>query len=159
MNVHIIAVGKVKEKYLREGIKEYEKRLLPYCKINTTEVMEEEAPAKATAAFKEALLKKEGERILRALKPHSYKIVLAVEGERHTSESMASKMEKLMLMGVSDFTFIIGGSFGLHSEVKKTADLVLSFSDFTFPHQMMRLILLEQIYRCMKIIKKEPYHR
>jgi len=159
LNINIVAVGKVKEKFLKDGIKEYEKRLIPYCRLNIIEVMEEIAPAEVTHGEREAILKKEGERILKILKPQSFKVVLSIEGERFTSESMAEKIEKLMLSGISDFSFIIGGSLGLSDEVKKSADLILSFSDFTFPHQLVRLILLEQIYRWIKIIKKEPYHK
>jgi 23S rRNA (pseudouridine1915-N3)-methyltransferase len=161
MNIDIICVGKIKEKYLREGIKEYQKRLTPYCRLNIIEVAEEKAPENLSEAEKELVLKKEREAIIRRLKisPDSYTITLCVEGKEHTSEEMAENLKTLMLSGKSRITFIIGGSLGLSHEVKSKADLSLSFSKFTFPHQLMRLILTEQIYRWFKIIRGETYHK
>ncbi|WP_148866572.1 23S rRNA (pseudouridine(1915)-N(3))-methyltransferase RlmH [Thermosediminibacter litoriperuensis] len=159
MNITIIAVGKIKENYLREGIREYEKRLKSYCSLRIVEVDEEKAPDNPGPAEKERVMKKEGERILGRMNRSSFNIALCVEGDRFSSEKMASRIGELALSGVSDITFIIGGSWGLSEEVKKASDLKLSFSDFTLPHQLMRLVLLEQIYRWFKIIRGEPYHK
>ncbi|MCG0276174.1 MAG: 23S rRNA (pseudouridine(1915)-N(3))-methyltransferase RlmH [Thermosediminibacteraceae bacterium] len=159
MNITIIAVGKIKESYLREGIKEYEKRLTPYCTLRIIEVNEERAPDNPGPAEKERVLKREGERILGKMPRQGFKIALCIEGERFSSEGMAEKIRKLALRGISDITFVIGGSLGLSEEVKKACDMRLSFSDFTLPHQLMRLVLLEQIYRWFKIIRGETYHK
>ncbi|SHM16945.1 23S rRNA (pseudouridine1915-N3)-methyltransferase [Caldanaerovirga acetigignens] len=159
MNITILAVGKIKEGYLREGIKEYEKRLKPYCTLRIIEVEEERSQDEPGPAEKEKVLKREGERILGKVPRQGFKIALCIEGERFSSEGMASKIEELALRGISDITFIIGGSLGLSDEVKKVCDIKLSFSDFTLPHQLMRLLLLEQIYRWFKIIRGEPYHK
>ncbi|ADL08933.1 23S rRNA (pseudouridine(1915)-N(3))-methyltransferase RlmH [Thermosediminibacter oceani] len=159
MNITIIAVGKIKESYLREGIKEYEKRLKPYCTLRIIEVDEERAPDNPSPAQKERVLKREGELILAKIPRQGFKIALCIEGERFSSEGMAEKVKDLVLYGISDITFVIGGSLGLSDEVKKTCDMRLSFSDFTLPHQLMRLLLLEQIYRWFKIIRGETYHK
>ncbi|KXG76554.1 Ribosomal RNA large subunit methyltransferase H [Fervidicola ferrireducens] len=159
MNITIIAVGKIKESYLREGIKEYEKRLKAYCTLRIIEIDEERAPETLVPAEREKVLKREGERILGKIPRQGFKIALCIEGERFSSEGMAEKVKDLALRGISDITFVIGGSLGLSDEVKKACDMRLSFSDFTLPHQLMRLVLLEQIYRWFKIIRGEPYHK
>jgi 23S rRNA (pseudouridine1915-N3)-methyltransferase len=159
MNITILAVGKIKEKYLQDGVKEYEKRLRPYCRLNIIELTEEKAPETLSEAEKLQVKEKEGKRILEKINPSSFIITLCIEGEQFSSEQMAEKLQGLMVSGVSHITFIIGGSLGLSDEVKGRSDLLLSFSSFTFPHQLMRLILMEQIYRWFKIIRGEPYHR
>lgn len=159
MNITVIAVGKLKEKYLKDGIAEYTKRLKPYCNLNIVEVAEEMIPESLSFAEKNQALRKEASYILKKINPASFVISLCIEGERFTSEKMAKKIEGLMTLGTSHITFIIGSSLGLSDEVKEKAHLKLSFSDFTFPHQLMRLILLEQIYRWFKIIRGEVYHK
>jgi 23S rRNA (pseudouridine1915-N3)-methyltransferase len=159
LNIIILAVGKLKEKYIKDGIKEYEKRLKPYCRLDIMEVAEEKAPETLSDAEKLQVLEKEGKRILEKLNPSSFVIPLCIEGEQYSSEQMAEKLQGLMVSGVSHITFIIGGSLGLSDEVKARGHLKLSFSAFTFPHQLMRLILVEQIYRWFKIMRGEPYHR
>lgn len=159
MRITILAVGKLKEKYLQDGIKEYEKRLRPYCRLDILEVAEEKVPETYSDAEKQQVLEREGKRILEKLSPSSFVAPLCIEGEQYSSEQMAQKMSSLMASGTSHITFIIGGSLGLSDEVKARGHLKLSFSAFTFPHQLMRLILVEQIYRWFKIIRGEPYHR
>ncbi|MCR4430333.1 MAG: 23S rRNA (pseudouridine(1915)-N(3))-methyltransferase RlmH [Tepidanaerobacteraceae bacterium] len=159
MNITVIAVGKLKEKYLKDGIAEYAKRLKPYCNLNIVEIAEEIIPESPSFAGKNQALRKEGSYILEKINPASFVISLCIEGERFTSEKMAKKIEGIMTSGTSHITFIIGSSMGLSEEVKEKAHLKLSFSDFTFPHQLMRLILLEQIYRWFKIIRGETYHK
>jgi 23S rRNA (pseudouridine1915-N3)-methyltransferase len=159
INIDIIAVGKIKERYLREGLKEYEKRLAAYCRLRTLEVPEEKVPEKLSLPEREQLLSREGKWMLDRLPPHTFLIALCLEGEQFSSEEMARKLSDLAVRGHSHLTFLIGGSLGLADELKRKADLLLSFSRFTFPHQLMRLILLEQIYRWFKIIRGEPYHK
>jgi len=159
MNITVIAVGKLKEKYLKDGVKEYEKRLGGYCSFNVEEVAEEKAPENLNEAEKQQVMHKEGQRILNKIVPGSFVAALCVEGGRFTSKQMAQRISGLMTSGTSHITFIIGGSLGLSDEVKARADLKLSFSGFTFPHQLMRLILLEQIYRWFKIMRGETYHK
>jgi len=159
MNIDIIAVGKVKENYLTNGIKEYQKRLSPYCKLRIIEVAEQKAPENLSDKEKAQVLEREGNNILRKINPSSFVISLCIKGQSLSSEEMAKKLNELMLNGKSHVTFIIGGSLGLSDDVKASSDFFLSFSNFTFPHQLMRLILMEQIYRWFKIIKGEPYHK
>lgn len=159
MNVDIIAVGKVKEKYLTEGIKEYQKRLSPYCKLRIIEVGEQRAPENLSDKEKAQVRQREGNNILQKLNPMSFVVALCIEGQSLSSEEMAGKFGQLMVSGKSHITFIIGGSLGLSDEVKARADFSLSFSEFTFPHQLMRLVLVEQVYRWFKIMRGEPYHR
>ncbi|NLT94102.1 MAG: 23S rRNA (pseudouridine(1915)-N(3))-methyltransferase RlmH [Clostridia bacterium] len=159
MNIKIIAVGKLKEKYLKEGIAEYLKRLKPYAKVEIIEVPEEKEPANASPADEIMIKNREGERILEKVKPGSYLIALAIEGKQLSSEELADKLDNLALEGKSDIAMVIGGSLGLSDKVLGRADFKLSFSKMTFPHQLMRLILMEQIYRAFKIIKGEPYHK
>jgi len=159
MNIKIIAVGKLKENYLKEGIAEYLKRLKPYAKVEIIEVAEEKEPANASPADEIMIKGREGERILEKVKPGSYLIALAIDGKQLSSEELADKLDNLALEGKSDIAMVIGGPLGLSEEVLKKADFKLSFSKMTFPHQLMRLILMEQIYRAFKIIKGELYHK
>ncbi|MDO4859763.1 MAG: 23S rRNA (pseudouridine(1915)-N(3))-methyltransferase RlmH [Bacillota bacterium] len=159
MNITIVCIGKLKEKYWREAVAEYSKRLGGYCSLTVKELKEAPLPSNPSPADEEAVKKAEGEAILGAVKDQSCVISLEVKGRKFSSEELAEKMANLALSGRSDVTFIIGGSLGLSEEVSKRADLRLSFSDMTFPHQMMRVILLEQIYRSFKINRNETYHK
>lgn len=159
MKISVISVGKLKEKYLKAGIEEYRKRLGRYCTLDIIELTDEKTPDNASDATNEAIKKKEGDRILKSLKDDSYCIVLAIEGKSLSSEELADHMDKLFVSGKSHISFIIGGSLGLSDDVLGRADYQLSFSKMTFPHQMMRMILLEQIYRSYRIINNEPYHK
>jgi len=152
-------VGKIKEKYLTMGIDEYKKRLGRYCSLETIELPDEKTPDNATFAVGEAIKKTEGARILKAIKDDSYCIALDIRGNMLSSEELAKHMEKLFVSGKSHISFVIGGSLGLSEEVLKRADYRLSFSKMTFPHQLMRLIFLEQVYRAFRIINNEPYHK
>ena len=159
MNVTVVCIGKLKEKYWREAEAEYSKRLGGYCSLSVKELKEAPLPANASAADEEAVKKAEGKAILAAVRDQSYVISLEVKGKKLSSEGLAEKMAELAVTGRSDVTFVIGGSLGLSEEVSRRADLRLSFSDMTFPHQMMRVILLEQIYRSFKINRNETYHK
>lgn len=159
MNITIVTVGKLKEKYLKMGIEEFTKRLGSYAKVNVVEVADEKAPESLSDADMEIVKKKEAERILAKVGPDTYVIALAIEGKMKTSEELAEDLESLMTYGRSKVAFVIGGSLGLHDSVIKRADELLSFSKMTFPHQMMKLILLEQVYRAFRIMKNEPYHK
>ncbi|OEH86549.1 23S rRNA (pseudouridine(1915)-N(3))-methyltransferase RlmH [Desulfuribacillus stibiiarsenatis] len=159
MQITIITVGKLKEKYLQMGIDEYAKRLSSYAKLQIIELPDEKAPENLSEAGEIQVKDKEGLRILSNIKPDSYCIALAIEGKQQSSEQLAESMDKLATYGKSHITFVIGGSLGLSQEVLKRADEKLSFSKMTFPHQLMRLILLEQVYRAFRIIKGEPYHK
>ena len=159
MKITVICVGKVKEKFYRDAIAEYEKRLTKYCKPDFVEVADEKTPDGAGEALEEQIKAREGARILEKIKPDAYVCTLEIGGKKMSSEGMADWMEKLCVSGTSHITFVIGGSLGLHPSVSKRADLALSFSDMTFPHQLMRVILAEQIYRCFRIINREPYHK
>ena len=159
MKISVISVGKIKEKYLRDGIAEYSKRLGRYCTLEMIEVQDEKTPDGASQSVEAAILRKEGERILRYLREDAYVIPLAIDGKSMSSVALAKQIEELGIRGVSYLQFVIGGSLGLSPEVLKRADLKLSFSQMTFPHQLMRMILLEQIYRSFRIIHGEPYHK
>ncbi len=159
MNITILAVGKIKESFYREALCEYQKRLSRYCRLEIIEVMDEPAPEKASPAQEDAIREKEAQRILKRLRDNSYVITLEIAGKKYDSEKFAEKLENLGLSGNSQLVFIIGGSLGLHPSVSARADLSLSFSDMTFPHQLMRVILAEQIYRAFRIINKAPYHK
>ncbi|MBT1165646.1 23S rRNA (pseudouridine(1915)-N(3))-methyltransferase RlmH [Bifidobacterium simiarum] len=159
MNIDIIAVGKVKERYLRDAIAEYSKRLSRYCKLNIIEVQDEKTPEHASEGVERQIKAKEGERILKHIKPNAYVIALAIDGKMLTSEGLAAHIAQLGLRGESHIQMVIGGSIGLADEVLRRADYALSFSKMTFPHQLMRVILLEQIYRAYKINAGEPYHK
>ncbi len=159
MRITIICVGKLKEKYWKDALGEYSKRLGKYCKLDIIEVADEKAPETMSKLEEERVRQKEGERILKAIKEDALVTALAIKGNMLSSEQLAEQIEKDTIQGVSHMVFLIGGSLGLSKEVMKRADRAMSFSAMTFPHQMMRVILLEQIYRAMRIIKKEPYHK
>ena len=159
MAITIVSVGKIKEKYLNMAIDEYAKRLSKYCKLNFIQVQDEKTPDNASDAVNDKIKQIEGDRILKNIKDSSYVIALAIEGEQLTSEKLASTINNLAISGKSDIVFVIGGSLGLSKEVLNRADYLLSFSKMTFPHQLMKVILLEQIYRSYRIIKNEPYHK
>lgn len=159
VQITIITVGKLKEKYLKEGIDEYSKRLSSYCKLQVIEVSDEKAPEELSATEMEQVKRKEGERILAQIKQDQYVIALAIEGSMWSSEKLSSELDRLATYGKSQVAFVIGGSLGLADTVLKRADAQLSFSKMTFPHQLMRLILVEQIYRAFRISRGEPYHK
>lgn len=159
MNITVVTVGKIKEKYLNMGIDEFSKRLKSYCKLNIIEVADEATPDNASEKEEDIIRKKEGEKIIGKLPKNSYIIALAIDGKQVSSEGLAEKIENLGIDGMSDISFIIGGSLGLDQEVLKLADYKLSFSKMTFPHQLMRLILLEQVYRAFRINTGAPYHK
>lgn len=159
MKITIITVGKIKEKYLRDAIAEYSKRLSKYCKMEIIEVADEKTPENASETMNETIKSREAERILKYLKDDAYVMTLEIQGKQLTSEELADKIEKLGIQGTSHLIFVIGGSLGLGKEVLEKSNYALSFSKMTFPHQLMRVILLEQIYRSYRIIKKEPYHK
>ncbi|CAM5798002.1 MULTISPECIES: 23S rRNA (pseudouridine(1915)-N(3))-methyltransferase RlmH [Brevibacillus] len=159
MQITIVTVGKLKEKYLREGIAEYTKRLSAYCKLQIVEVSDEKAPEELSASEMEQVKRKEGERILAQIKPDHYVIALAIDGQMWSSEKLSSELDKLALHGRSQVAFVIGGSLGLSAEVLKRGDVQLSFSKMTFPHQLVRLVLVEQVYRAFRIGRGEPYHK
>lgn len=159
MNIKIISVGKLKEKYLVQGIAEYTKRLSKYCKISLIEVPDEKAPEKLSEAEMIQVKSKEGERILAKIKENEYVIALAINGKNPSSEEFAATLDKLQTSGNSQFVFVIGGSLGLSEEVLKRSNAQISFGKMTYPHQLMRLILVEQIYRAMRINAGEPYHK
>ncbi|MCI8939647.1 MAG: 23S rRNA (pseudouridine(1915)-N(3))-methyltransferase RlmH [Dorea sp.] len=159
MKLTLITVGKIKEKYLRDAVAEYSKRLSRYCKLEILETADERTPEDASEAAKEALRDKEGKRILKLVREDAYVITLEIQGEMPDSVELADKIEKLGVKGISHIVFIIGGSIGLSKEVCLRSDYALSFSRMTFPHQLMRVILLEQIYRSFRIIHGEPYHK
>ncbi|MEK4701757.1 23S rRNA (pseudouridine(1915)-N(3))-methyltransferase RlmH [Solibacillus sp. FSL R7-0668] len=159
MNITIISVGKLKEKYLKMGIDEYVKRLGGYAKIDLVEVPDEKAPETLSEIEMDMVKRKEGERILAKIHDGTYVIALALDGKMKTSEEMAADLDGLMTYGKSKIAFVIGGSLGLHDEVLKRADEKLCFGKMTLPHQLMKLVLVEQIYRSFRIIKGEPYHK
>lgn len=159
MKITIIAVGKLKEKYWKQAIAEYEKRLSAYKKIDIIEVPDEKAPETMSDKEIEQVKEKEGQRILAKVKPQSIVITLEIQGKMLSSEGLAKELDQRMTQGASDFTFIIGGSNGLHQDVMKRSNFALSFSKMTFPHQMMRVVLLEQVYRAFKINRGEAYHK
>jgi 23S rRNA (pseudouridine1915-N3)-methyltransferase len=159
MNITIISVGKLKEKYLKLGIEEFAKRLSKYCKLDMIELDDEKCPENLSEKDMILVKEKEGKKILSKIKNNSYVIALAIDGKNLSSEELANTMSTLAVRGNSHLTFIIGGSLGLSDEVLSRADYKLSFSKMTFPHQMMKLILLEQIYRSYRINNNEPYHK
>ena len=159
MNISIITIGKLKEKYLKAGIDEYLKRLSSYAKIEVIEMSDEKAPEELSPAEMEQVKQKEGEKLLSKLSPDTYVIALAIDGKMKSSEELADSLDKLATYGKSKIAFVIGGSLGLSQAVLNRADEKLSFSKMTFPHQLMRLILLEQVYRSFRINRGEPYHK
>ena len=158
MNINIVAVGSIKEKFFKDAVSEYAKRLSRYVKLNIIEVKDEKTPAMASALEEEKIKEVESERILSKL-PNSYVVALTIDGKKYSSEELAKKMEKYDILSNGNLSFIIGGSLGLHKSVIDRADEKLSFSEMTFPHQLMRVILLEQIYRAYRIRNNEPYHK
>lgn len=159
MKIDIIAVGKVKEKFYRDAIDEFAKRLSKYCKLQVIEVADEKTPDGASEAVEEQIKEKEAERILKNVKEDAFVFTLEILGKKYDSVEFANRINSLGIQGKSHIQFIIGGSLGLHSSVSKRSDAKISFSDMTFPHQLMRVILLEQIYRGFRIIAGEPYHK
>ncbi|MBR4168748.1 MAG: 23S rRNA (pseudouridine(1915)-N(3))-methyltransferase RlmH [Lachnospiraceae bacterium] len=159
MNVEILCVGKLKESYLQDAVTEYKKRLSKYCHINILEVADEKTIDKQSEAQDEIVRNREGERLIRLMREQAYVITLEISGKMMDSFEFAKTMEELAVRSVSDIQFVIGGSLGLSKAVMSRADLALSFSKMTFPHQLMRVILLEQIYRGYRIINHEPYHK
>ena len=159
MKITILTVGKIKEDFYRKAIAEYSKRLSRYCKLEIIEVTDEKTPDSASAVVEEQIKDKEGERLLKYIREDAYVIALAIEGKMLDSIGLSKNIEQLGVMGKSHIIFVIGGSLGLSDLILKRADFKLSFSKMTFPHQLMRVILLEQIYRSYRIICKEPYHK
>ena len=159
MRINIVCVGKIKEKYLKLGIDEFKKRLSKYCKLEIIELEDEKAPENLSDKEMLIIKEKEGKKILSKIKDNSYVIALAIDGKNLSSEELAETINKLGVRGISNITFVIGGSLGLSDEVLSRADYKLSFSKITFPHQLMRLILLEQVYRAYRINNGEPYHK
>lgn len=159
MKITVITVGKMKEKYLRDAVAEYSKRLGAYCKLEIIEVADEKTPDHAGEAQERMILAKEAQRILRYIKEDAFVITLEIGGKQLSSEELAAKIDRLGVQGTGHLIFIIGGSIGLGKEVLDRSDFALSFSRMTFPHQLMRVILLEQIYRSFRIIQGAPYHK
>lgn len=159
MEIRVLSVGKIKEKYLNDGIAEYAKRLSRYCKLTFVQVPDEKTPDRASDAQNEQIRNTEGQRLLKHIRPQDYVIALAIEGQMPDSVGLSQKLNRLGVNGVSTIDLVIGGSLGLSSEVLSRADEKLSFSKLTFPHQLMQLILLEQIYRAYRIMNGEPYHK
>ncbi len=161
MNITILSVGKIKEKYFTDAVKEYTKRLSRYCTVRIEEVADEPVPEKAPEAIQKQILKTEGERLMKILDryPGAYTLALAIDGTAYDSVSFSSCLSRLQVQGYSHLIFIIGGSIGLSQEVLDKASARISFSRMTFPHQLMRVILLEQIYRAQRIAHHEPYHK
>ncbi|MGI6097684.1 MAG: 23S rRNA (pseudouridine(1915)-N(3))-methyltransferase RlmH [Dethiobacteria bacterium] len=155
MNIRIIAAGRIKEPFLQQGIQGYKKRLSPYARLEIKDIREQPLPEAAGEKEIASALAKEKEQVEKLLRRSSFKIVLAIEGELYSSEELAQKIKSMAVSGQSEFDIIIGGPVGLHSSLKQKADLLLSFSRLTFPHQLMRLLLLEQLYRSFKIIRGE----
>ncbi len=159
MKITVIGVGKIKENYLTQAISEYSKRLSRYTKLEIIEVADEKTPDGASEAEELQIKNIEGERILKQVKDSSFVFALAIEGKMYDSLEFAEQLEKLRTNGKSHLTFLIGGSLGLSETVIKRADALISFSKMTFPHQLMRVILLEQVYRAYRITAGEPYHK
>ena len=159
MQITLLTVGKIKEKYFKEAIEEYSKRLSRYCRLNIIEVEDEKTPDGASDKFCNQIMSREGERLTNHIPEGAYVIALAIEGKKYDSVDFSEKINSLAVNGKSNIVFIIGGSLGIASEIKKRADELISFSDMTFPHQLMRVILLEQVYRAYRIMNNEPYHK
>jgi len=159
IKITLITVGKIKEKYFRDAIEEYTKRLSKYCRLEVIEVADEKTPDKLSPVEEAVIKEKEADRILKYVKEDAFVYTLEILGEKTDSVSFAKQLENIGIGGKSLIQFIIGGSLGLHEDVSKRADKRISFSDMTFPHQLMRVILLEQVYRAYRIINGEPYHK
>lgn len=159
MKITILCVGKIKEKFYRDAIAEYEKRLSRYCKLEIIEVADEKTPDNASELVERQIKEKEAERMLKYLKDGAFVCALAIDGKQLDSVELSEQMERLGTGGISHIIFMIGGSLGMADELLKRADMKLSFSKMTFPHQLMRVILLEQVYRAYRIMNNEPYHK
>ncbi|MBQ7841741.1 MAG: 23S rRNA (pseudouridine(1915)-N(3))-methyltransferase RlmH [Lachnospiraceae bacterium] len=159
MKITILAVGKVKEKFYRDAIAEYSKRLSRYCKLEIVEVNDEKTEENLSETQGQLIKQKEASRILKSIREDAYCIALAIEGKKMDSIAFSKKLQNLAVSGKSEICLVIGGSLGLHESVLRRADELLSFSDMTFPHQLMRVILLEQVYRAYRIAQNEPYHK
>lgn len=159
MKITILCVGKIKESFYREALVEYTKRLGKYCKLEILEVADEKTPDRASMAQEEQIKEKEADRLLSKLPENAYVYTLEIQGKRYTSELFADAINKVGLGGCGHIVFVVGGSLGLHEKVLRHSDQAVSFSDMTFPHQLMRVILCEQIYRAYRIIQGEPYHK
>ena len=159
MKITLVTVGKIKEKFFEDAIKEYSKRLSRYCKLEILQVADEKTPEGASEAVELQIKEKEGQRILSLIRDDAYVIALAIEGKMLDSEELAERIEKLGVSGISQIVFVIGGSLGLSAQEMTRADYALSFSRMTFPHQLMRVVLLEQIYRSYRIMNHQPYHK
>ncbi|KHD39998.1 23S rRNA (pseudouridine(1915)-N(3))-methyltransferase RlmH [Streptococcus uberis] len=159
MKIKIICVGKIKEKYLKDGIAEYQKRLSRFTQFEIIELADEKTPEKASQAENEKIMEKEANRILSKIGNRDYVIALAIEGKQYSSEEFSQFVTDITIQGFSDITFIIGGSLGLHSKIKQKAHALISFGRLTLPHQLMRLVLTEQIYRAFMIQEGSPYHK
>ncbi len=159
MKITILTVGKIKEKFYRQAIEEFEKRLSRYCKLEILEVQDEKTTERASEAEERQIKEKEGQRLLKYIREDAWVCALAIDGKMLDSVELSEKIEKMGIDGISHMIFVIGGSLGLANEVLKRADFKLSFSKMTFPHQLMRVILLEQIYRSYRIMQGEPYHK
>lgn len=159
MNITLVTVGKLKEKYLKQAIDEYSKRLSRYCKLDIIELPDEKTPDNASEKEEAQIKEKEGRAILSKIKDNSYVIAMDLKGKQLTSEELSSFVERCGVTGNSNIVFVIGGSLGLSDEVIKRADYKLCFSTMTFPHQLFRVMLLEQVYRAFRIMKNEPYHK
>ncbi|MCP1639440.1 23S rRNA (pseudouridine(1915)-N(3))-methyltransferase RlmH [Streptococcus gallinaceus] len=159
MKIKVITVGKLKEKYLKDGIAEYSKRLSRFTKLELIELVDEKTPDKASQAENEQILEKEAQRIMGKIADRDYVIALAIEGEQFPSEKFSQILSDITVRGFSDITFVIGGSLGLAPIVKKRANLLMSFGKLTLPHQLMKLVLVEQIYRAFMIQQGSPYHK
>ena len=159
MKIKLVTIGKLKEKYLKEGIAEYSKRLSRFTKVEIIELADEKTPDKASQLENQQILAKEGERILSKIADREFVIALAIEGQQFPSEKFSLVIEDASLKGFSNITFIIGGSLGLSSQIKERANILMSFGKLTLPHQLMRLVLIEQIYRAFMIQQGSPYHK
>ena len=159
MKITLLAVGKIKESFYRQAIQEFQKRLARYCKLEIIEVADEKTPEHASAAEEIQINEKEGQRLMKHFREDAFICALAIEGNMLDSLELSEKIEKLGVSGKSHIIFVIGGSLGLSEQILQKADFLLSFSRMTFPHQLMRVILLEQIYRSYRILAKEPYHK
>lgn len=159
MKIRILCVGKIKEKYFTDAVKEYRKRLSRYCTLEIEEVSDEKTPEGASSHEEDLIREKEGRRLQEHMREGDYVIALTLPGKKYTSEALSKHFESLMNRGKSTIDLVIGGSLGLSPEVIRRADEEISFSDLTFPHQLMRVILLEQVYRSFKIMRHEPYHK
>ena len=158
-NIKILCVGKIKEKFYRDAIAEYEKRLSRYCKLSVIEVADEKTPDKSSEAEEQQIKEKEATRLMAHIRDNDYVIALAIDGNTFDSVAFANHMGQVAVSGKSNLVFVIGGSLGLHQSILCKCNERLSFSAMTFPHQLMRVILLEQLYRSYRILNHEPYHK